>query len=829
MNKAFKVIWSHARKCYVVVSEIAKNHGKNNTRSIVSQLATHAQAIAGRMYAAALAESDVLEQAFDSAWHPRTAAHWIVPLMTVGIMLQATPGFASVITDADKNSLTSGGKVHDIYAQQILSNDDGNFGYNRFQKFQVSQGDIANMYFHLKDHPEIKSDNLVNLVNSKIDIQGTVNAIKDNRIGGNLYFLSADGIAVGNTGVINAARFVGMVPDSDNFTGKVGTSGMWGSTTQMAYQFEHYISNFGKRNAAGEFSVMRTEWAEQEELKGFKLASNGKIEIAGQVNTRSGMLLGAAHIDIQKGAWLRGNKNINFTNLVNAIDTSGNVITNANFSRMGLKAEADDKSGDVILRAATEHNNTFLYAPTIETIVKTDLDAKVDMDGTIETDGKADISASATHVFDSTKFTLTKPIMDVGKELLSDLVGLNIDAAGAQKHSTAQVNLKENGDIMAEGNVSLQADASTKIKLEAKVRPYKVANTTSAMPVAAATVGIVKNKALVNVKGRITSKAGDIALKANANTNVEMKTLALTPNTQLIAEGDKGNSIYVGVSWLSGDNLAQIDIDKGNIIESAGDFTAEAHAISDLKAGSYVEGADKTFASTSVAVLDFDTATNVNINRSVKARAIKAKAENEIAGLRVAAEDANGEGEDRLIGFALINRETKGDKLANKLKEKFHWNGLVNGDKLAGLENAFNTAQGYITAGAAVAVVDSVNSAAVTVGPAVTLNATGDAVKKDANGKEVPGGDVTLEANAHIDSLHHSLQGWANEQDADTASKVTVATSVLYSNVENDAKVELQGAKANQEAASLVSDKGSVNLNATANSSRNWPTWNPIP
>ena len=816
MNKAFKVIWSHARKCYVVVSEIAKNHGKNNTRSIVSQLATHAQAIAGRMYAAALAESVVLEQAFDSAWHPRTAAHWIVPLMTVGIMLQATPGFASVITDAGNKSLTSGGKVHDIYTQQILSNDDGNFGYNRFQKFQVSQGDIANMYFHLKDHPEIKSDNLVNLVNSKIDIQGTVNAIKDNRIGGNLYFLSANGMVVGNTGVINAGRFIGMVPHSDNFDGRVNTSGMWGSTTQMAYEFKHYISNFGKRSADGEFNVMRTEWAEQGELKGFKLAPKGEIIIQGQVNTRSGMLLGAAHIDIQKGAWLRGNKNINFTNLVNAIDTSGNVITNANFSRMGLKAEADDKSGDVILRAATEHNNTFLYAPTIEAIIKTDLDAKVDMDGTIETDGKADISASATHVFDGTKFTLTKPIMDVGKELLSDLVGLNIDAAGAQKHSTAQVNLKENGDIMAEGNVSLQADASTKIKLEAKVRPYKVADTTSAMPVAAATVGIVKNKSLVNVKGRITSKAGDIALKANANTNVEMKTLALTPNTQLIAEGDKGNSIYVGVSWLSGDNLAQIDIDKGNIIESAGDFTAEAHAISDLKAGSYVEGADKTFASTSVAVLDFDTATNVNINRSVKARAIKAKAENEIAGLRVAAEDANGEGEDRLIGFALINRETKGDKLANKLKEKFHWNGLVNGDKLAGLENAFNTAQGYITAGAAVAVVDSVNSAAVTVGPAVTLNATGDAVKKDANGKEVPGGDVTLEANAHIDSLHHSLQGWANEQDADTASKVTVATSVLYSNVENDAKVELQGAKANQEAASLVSDKGSVNLNATA-------------
>ena len=39
MNKIYKVIWSEARKCYVVVAEIAKNHGKNNVRSIVERLA----------------------------------------------------------------------------------------------------------------------------------------------------------------------------------------------------------------------------------------------------------------------------------------------------------------------------------------------------------------------------------------------------------------------------------------------------------------------------------------------------------------------------------------------------------------------------------------------------------------------------------------------------------------------------------------------------------------------------------------------------------------------------------------------------------------------
>ena len=489
MNKVYKVIWSNARKCYVVVSEIAKNRGKNNTRSIVEQLgAPGGNGCAAGGVRTATAGAGM--RTFEACRRPRTAAQWIVPLMTVGILMQATTGFASTIKDADNNSLTGAGKVHDIYAQQILSNDRVNFGYNRFQEFKITQGDIANMYFHLKGQPEIKSDNLVNLVKSKIDIQGTVNAIKDNRIGGNLYFISPDGMAIGKTGVINAGRFVGIIPDSSNFTGAVGTSGMWGSTTQMAYQFEHYLSNFGKRDSDGKFSVMRTEWAGQEELKGFKLASNGKIEIAGQVNTRSGMLLGAAHIDIKNGALLRGNQKIDFTSLVNAKDASGNVITKATLSNVGMTAVADDKSGDIILRAATEHDNTFLYAPTIETIVNTTLNARVDVDGAIETDGKADISASATHKFDSDKFTLTKPIMDAGKDLLRDLLGLNIDAAGARKLTTAQVNLKENGKITAAGDVTLQADASTTINLKASVRPAKADGTTSAMPVAAAIFSI---------------------------------------------------------------------------------------------------------------------------------------------------------------------------------------------------------------------------------------------------------------------------------------------------------------------------------------------------
>lgn len=34
MNKIYKVIWNRVRHCYVVVSEIAKNHGKEHSTNL---------------------------------------------------------------------------------------------------------------------------------------------------------------------------------------------------------------------------------------------------------------------------------------------------------------------------------------------------------------------------------------------------------------------------------------------------------------------------------------------------------------------------------------------------------------------------------------------------------------------------------------------------------------------------------------------------------------------------------------------------------------------------------------------------------------------------
>ncbi len=67
MNKVYKVIWSNVRKCYVVVSEIARNRGKNSTKSIVEQLGFGAL----------------------------SAGRCALPLLLTGFLLQSVPGFAS--------------------------------------------------------------------------------------------------------------------------------------------------------------------------------------------------------------------------------------------------------------------------------------------------------------------------------------------------------------------------------------------------------------------------------------------------------------------------------------------------------------------------------------------------------------------------------------------------------------------------------------------------------------------------------------------------------------------------------------------------------------
>lgn len=170
MNKIYKVVWNATRGCYVVASELVKTHqGKKSTRrggNILSRAGTALLlAIAG--------------------WG--AACNFIYADVTV-----ADPAHDGKV---NKTQFADGGMQYDIYNQQVNNGS----ALNKFTNFGIGQKDVANLQLD-------KVDRQINLVQNRIEIDGVVNAIKDNKIGGDVYFFSDAGIAVGANGVFNVGR-----------------------------------------------------------------------------------------------------------------------------------------------------------------------------------------------------------------------------------------------------------------------------------------------------------------------------------------------------------------------------------------------------------------------------------------------------------------------------------------------------------------------------------------------------------------------------------------------------------------------------------------------
>ena len=66
-------------------------------------------------------------------------------------------------------------------------------------------------------HLPTNTNHLVNFVDNKISVNGTVNALKGSKVGGNLYFVSPKGMIVSKTGVINAGSLTAVITTDDAY------------------------------------------------------------------------------------------------------------------------------------------------------------------------------------------------------------------------------------------------------------------------------------------------------------------------------------------------------------------------------------------------------------------------------------------------------------------------------------------------------------------------------------------------------------------------------------------------------------------------------------
>ena len=321
-----------------------------------------------------------------------------------------------VRVDNDKNLMQSGRA--DIYAESVH----GDVGLNRFQEFKVGNQELANLYFR-QEKDSTALNTLVNTVASRIDINGTVNAIRDNKVGGNLYFLSKDGMVVGGSGVVNA-----------------------GSLTVLAAE-----NKFKDAEAASE-ALKKQAW---------ELSSKGTIDVSGTLNTATGIDLRAAYINVAKAKdtslapqLLTGmlfNTTVNTNGLVSdaavmdgrltaTVDSSGNVVIADPNDKDNAALKGD---GSIRLQAsATKKNAAHLDSVSLQNAVE----AKVNIAEGAKLDAAGDVLVSAEATHDSDRYVVE--ILDIAAFAKADvqvdgeLKGRNVTVTANAVNSLDSKNLK---------------------------------------------------------------------------------------------------------------------------------------------------------------------------------------------------------------------------------------------------------------------------------------------------------------------------------------------------------------------------------------------------
>ncbi|MBU4321974.1 MAG: leukotoxin LktA family filamentous adhesin, partial [Gammaproteobacteria bacterium] len=167
VNRLYRLVWNDALMIWTAVAEIARGRGKSGTgrRRMTALLALNAGFVLGP---------------------PATAGpNNIQPDGRTQTTVSASGGATSVHT-----STTSGSNA-----------------FNSFSTFAVGGGQVVNM------HLPGGSANLINMVtDSRVTINGMLNSIKGNKIGGNVFFASPHGFLVGSGGVVNVGSLTVSTP-----------------------------------------------------------------------------------------------------------------------------------------------------------------------------------------------------------------------------------------------------------------------------------------------------------------------------------------------------------------------------------------------------------------------------------------------------------------------------------------------------------------------------------------------------------------------------------------------------------------------------------------
>ena len=563
-----------------------------------------------------------------------TLSQKIISAVTAaGFIMQPVVGFATSIHKADdafKDTIVNKGNVTHIWADRVVDN----AAINVFKDFNLSANDIANMYFNTKVPDGADRANLVNFVNDRIDINGTVNAIQNKQIGGNLFFLSKDGMAVGKSGVINTGSLYVMTPTQDYIDNMKIVAGTADAAT--AEKELNAITNITKDANAWQTIPVNT---------------SGTITVLGKVNATNEVQMRAAKIGVGKnvsGTDLNDGENgaigtlkdgvvnsayikTGVTNFSNIVNTDGMDI-----SDVVLDIEApDEATGNIVLSAyvdgATKENDLEVLpvvgatlgpiAETVEnTFVEQDFNASVDVYGTVATgvettEKKGNININATAVNSNADFD----------EKLNDYKANNNDVAQLA-NVKAEVNI--DGAVKAAEDVTVKAEAINRyIDNSGAFAKANIAIASGTPITGDIAYSVLNTRANVNIASgaNVESEKGSVDIDAKAET-LAASAASVTALKFKAAGGTTGANVpAVSVLYTGADNKANVTV-EGNVkaaenisIDADADMKVDAENKMGIKGkmgnqfvvGVTVAGAENSASVDIVDIKDEDNSNNV--------------------------------------------------------------------------------------------------------------------------------------------------------------------------------------------------------------------------
>lgn len=528
-----------------------------------------------------------------------TLSQKIISAVTAaGFIMQPIVGFAQSINKVNNNgSIEVNGNVTNIWADKVVSNS----AVNVFKDFQLDANNIANMYFNTKGGSGADAANLVNFVNSRIDINGTVNAVKDNKIGGNLFFLSKDGMAVGKSGVINTGSLYVMTPATGidinsqeyNYTYE-GLQGTFDSGSEanintalnrmqalnIPLNASGTISVLGKVNAAGDVKMAAPKIALGKNISGEDLKDGEN----GAVATKAGEIVKTAAI--KTGI-------TDFSNFVNLTEQQQQEA-----SITSLKAEVSG-NGDIVLAAKAEYANTLdqTFNEIGNAIGLTDVDvpktieASVESYGTINARGNAELTAEATN-----------GNKDLAEEVLEETTGLEtkipdyvpVPAADAENYAQTVAKVEVQGDITAGQDIKVAANADNTYVDNGQGIEDKVSNILQYITPVNANVMILGSKAEVNI-GEEADLTAEGVIDVTANSVLDGTAGAAVNGRKLVTV----STVSQAGSFLPSAAVGYADVKNSAKVNIQGNLTANGtNKTDDEKAVNIAAYAEESVANT---------------------------------------------------------------------------------------------------------------------------------------------------------------------------------------------------------------------------------------